>query len=459
MGRHSVYPSGFGGGVLIRNKPHIDNPPGKVFYVGNNATLLRGELGAVDANSNDKGGEFLRPFASIDYAIGQCVANRGDIIYVRPNHSVTISAADAIDIDVAGVSIIGLGNGKDRPIILFDNTAATVAIDAANVLVHNLELQSTITVVVKGLDIKDGADDFHLSGLHFSSETLATDEFEDSIFITTADRGLIEDCVMDMDEQADADSAIHLSGICLGMTIRNNVIMGDYTVACIESVGTAQEQLIIEDNVLINGVHANLNTVACISLLTATTGYIHDNILYTNVSSPLTGAIVADACFLGENTVSTTAETFPLKAEDSGNRIMKSVSATALADETSGATIFTVTGTVDVHSLVYKVETASDSEVLVGCDTDCTDETLNETLMTTTIFHETAAAVGDTGSSTTAGGALVATEVPGDLSPIWTSPARVTPGVIELTKSGTSGALVMGVTVYFSPVSSDGEIA
>lgn len=60
-----------------------------------------------------------RPFVTIDYAINQCTANNGDIIYVMPGHTETISSLSSIVPDVAGISIIGLGNGDDRPEVIY----------------------------------------------------------------------------------------------------------------------------------------------------------------------------------------------------------------------------------------------------------------------------------------------------------------------------------------------------
>ena len=47
-----------------------------------------------------------RPYATIDYAIGQCTASAGDVIIVFPGHTETITAAAGIALDVAGVSIV-----------------------------------------------------------------------------------------------------------------------------------------------------------------------------------------------------------------------------------------------------------------------------------------------------------------------------------------------------------------
>src|SRR4051812_7269513 len=57
------------------------------------------------------------PFATISFALTQCTASKGDIIYVMPGHAEAIAAAGTLACSVIGVSIIGLGNGSNRPSI------------------------------------------------------------------------------------------------------------------------------------------------------------------------------------------------------------------------------------------------------------------------------------------------------------------------------------------------------
>ena len=62
------------------------------------------------------------PVATIDYAVGLCTANKGDIILVMPGHNEAITAATSLVVDVAGIQIIGLGVNQSRPMLDFDNT-------------------------------------------------------------------------------------------------------------------------------------------------------------------------------------------------------------------------------------------------------------------------------------------------------------------------------------------------
>lgn len=117
----SHFPNGFKNGVLVRGLPLLNTHPGKVFWVYNGTALQAGQRGGSDGNS----GTYESPFATIDYAIGQCTASRGDVIMVKPGHAETLVASGAITMDVAGVNIVGMGTGNNRPVLTFTPAAAS----------------------------------------------------------------------------------------------------------------------------------------------------------------------------------------------------------------------------------------------------------------------------------------------------------------------------------------------
>src|SRR5258705_13132707 len=102
----SNFPNGFSGGVAIRGIPVPQTIPGKVFWVSNVTTgLLQGQRGGSDGNK----GTFESPFATLNYAITQCVAGRHDIIYIKPGHAESVTSATALNFNTAGITIEGLG--------------------------------------------------------------------------------------------------------------------------------------------------------------------------------------------------------------------------------------------------------------------------------------------------------------------------------------------------------------
>ncbi len=82
----------------------IDEHPGDIFFVHSGT----GTDGAGYGQNPDS------PVATIDYAIGLCTDSKGDVIYVMPGHNEGLGNAQ-IAVDVAGISIIGLGRGSAAP--------------------------------------------------------------------------------------------------------------------------------------------------------------------------------------------------------------------------------------------------------------------------------------------------------------------------------------------------------
>jgi hypothetical protein len=137
--------SRFRDGVQISGVSMAVPQTGKVFYVCNSTTLT--EFGIAGSDGNN-GRTPEQPLATIDYAIGLCAANRGDTIFVMQGHAETLATASAIALDVAGVSIIGMGEGSSRPVLTFSATAATIAISAASCTFSNIIVTPSIDSVV-----------------------------------------------------------------------------------------------------------------------------------------------------------------------------------------------------------------------------------------------------------------------------------------------------------------------
>lgn len=143
---YSNFPGGFAQGITIRGVPLSLTNPGKVFWVYNGTALQSGQRGGSDGNK----GTYDSPFSTIDYAVGQCTAGRGDIIFVKPGHAETIASAAAIALDVAGITLVGLGKGNARPTLTWSTAASTITVAANDITVHNFlcigSMATTFTV-------------------------------------------------------------------------------------------------------------------------------------------------------------------------------------------------------------------------------------------------------------------------------------------------------------------------
>jgi len=129
-------------------------------YVVNNESVTTGNIYFVDSGSSTGGTSAGygtspdAPFTTIDSAINQTTANNGDIIYVMPGHSETLTGASAITCDVAGVSIVGMGRGGDRPTLLLDAGASvSIVVSAASVHWENVVFSAGHADITVAIDV------------------------------------------------------------------------------------------------------------------------------------------------------------------------------------------------------------------------------------------------------------------------------------------------------------------
>lgn len=116
--------------------------PGEIFFVDSGASLK--------GDSAGKGKDPTAPFATIDYAVGQCTSDRGDAIFVLPGHAETL-AAD-ITVDKSDLRIIGLGQGQNKPALTFGAAAREINVTADDVTIRNLRLVSGANNLVNFVD-------------------------------------------------------------------------------------------------------------------------------------------------------------------------------------------------------------------------------------------------------------------------------------------------------------------
>ena len=127
----------------------------------------------------------VRYAATLQGAIDQCVANRGDRIYVAPGHTETVTATN-IDINTAGVQIICLGTGLRRPTFTYGAAAATITVSAANCsfkgghFIANFDNVAAAFTLAAAKDfvLEENTFDDNTAALHFLSivVTNATDQ-------------------------------------------------------------------------------------------------------------------------------------------------------------------------------------------------------------------------------------------------------------------------------------------
>lgn len=231
---------------------------GNIWWVDSGASLA--------ADSTNNGTSRDKPFATLDYAIGRATANNGDVIYVCEGHTESLAADSAVDVDVAGLSIIGLGRGASRPTFTATATAGDFKLAAASSHIENLLFLSGIDATTGMLEIS-GAD-CSVAGCEFrDSVGQATDCL---ITVDGADRLLIDGCKFNMAAAAGANSAIALVGSD-DAEIRNCTIYGNFAVGAIDLRTTASARVDIHDCKIWT---ANSADIAIVDTVTGSTGWI-----------------------------------------------------------------------------------------------------------------------------------------------------------------------------------------
>lgn len=212
-------------GPLVFSDPRFFST-GNVFFVQ-----------SVNANAGDsvgKGQTPDAPFSTIDYAVGQCTDAQGDLIIVLPGHVETISAAGSLDIDVGGISILGVGNGQNKPRLNYTAVAGTVEVDADDILIENLWFSANVTDgVTIGVNVKTGADDLVIRNCDFRAES-ATKEFLIAISIAATNaRQSIVGCTF-WEAAGSATAAIATVGACDDLLVKDCFFDGTYSTATID---------------------------------------------------------------------------------------------------------------------------------------------------------------------------------------------------------------------------------
>lgn len=173
-----VYTNLIGAGWAVNGAPLLPGggsiPLGTNYVFVNSVTGGNGNLGTVDS-----------PVATLDFAVGMCTANAGWVIVVMAGHAETISANTALLLDVAGITIVGLGIGANRPTFTFD-TANTnrIPVSAANIRISNCIFVGNFLSIAT-LFLLTTAPEFQVDGCEFR-DTDATHGFLSIITTTVA---------------------------------------------------------------------------------------------------------------------------------------------------------------------------------------------------------------------------------------------------------------------------------
>lgn len=272
----------FPGGVSSFGLPLLGSGPilttGKVFFVSSGS----GNAGYSGLSPDD-------PLATVEQALAKCTANKGDVIIAMPGHAEAVASAAAIDLDIAGVSLIGLGSGSLRPTFTMGTVVgASFKVSAANVTVANVVFAGGIDALTGPLNIT--AADCKLLNIETKD---VTGEATDFILTSAAANRLeIDGWRHDGAVAAGPNSALAIVGGDR-IVVKNFKIDGNFAVSAIDIRTTATTDLEVHDGFVRNRNAADI----CIKdTITASTGNIGPNLYFrladnaANVTESVTGA-------------------------------------------------------------------------------------------------------------------------------------------------------------------------
>lgn len=230
------------------------------------------------------------PCATIGYAVATlATADNNDCVIVMPGHTEALVAAAGVAMSKAGVTVRGLGTGRQRGRVTYaTSTGASFDITAARCCVKNLIFDGTGIDALTAM-VNVSAADVTIQGCEFEFAN-ATNQATLVILTTTAaDRLTIDGNYFHGSIDAGTATAIRILGTD-GTRVINNVIVGAFTTSLggVENKTNAATNLLVMGNVIEN---KTASSNVAITYVAASTGVVANNRIgvFTG-TAPIVGA-------------------------------------------------------------------------------------------------------------------------------------------------------------------------
>lgn len=257
-----------------------NNPVGNVYYVNSSTGSATGPGYSPET-----------AYSSINAASAACTANNDDVILVMPGHVETITAANGLDLAVAGVKVIGLGSGSARPQISVGGVVgACVRINANGIYIENVVITGDLDNITSVVNI-NGKTDVTLKNVEYRDVT-----GQCAIFLSASNNSdrLTIDGLRYIGDTANAGTtkALALDGTD-DLVIRNSQIDVNASTAAINFITTAANRVTIRDCFIHNWNSAD---VCILDTITGSTGTMGPNLFLSltdnaaNITEAITGA-------------------------------------------------------------------------------------------------------------------------------------------------------------------------
>ena len=264
--------------------------------------------------------------------LARCRAGKGDVVYVLPGHTETVSVTTMLDNLVSGTQIIGcapFGSGL-MPTFTFAGTTTTSVwtIDDANVTINGLRFECT------GADSMDTPIVWTGAGGRFQNNfvTLGSDTTHDCDVFLTAGTGATDLQIVRNKFKSQSTAVTTNVILVSGTAVEGVTIAGNYMRATLSSatggmiaVTSAATNLDIYDNVMRNfvedGVGIRISDVAC-------TGLIYNNFFGGTDAGGTVANNVKCVSFAGTSHLVRAFQNFATD-EDSGSGVLSPAAATS----------------------------------------------------------------------------------------------------------------------------------
>ena len=270
----------------------LQQHPGNIWFVDS----------GIGADIVGSGQDPDSPVATLDFAVGLCTADNGDVIYLMPGHAESIASATGCVLDVAGVRVIGLGWGAMRPTLTIDTAAtALISIEAANVWIENVLVINNFLDIVTAITILAAADGCTLKDVEMrdTSATLGA-LIQISVATTVADLTIdgFRYTGIAGGLTAEATNVILAAGSLQRFSLTNSRIYCDTTAAAVSLSTGIPTDLYIEN---VRLLQTETGAGLAIAAHNSGTGLV-ENVVVVNIKNAVKG-VTGTGLSVGQNVV------------------------------------------------------------------------------------------------------------------------------------------------------------
>ncbi len=231
----SLYPRNLTEYLALAGLPRGNQ--GKVFLVD-----------SVHGNAAYSGTDAVHPLTTLALALAKCTAHHGDVIVLAPKHAEALAAVDTLN--VAGVRIVGLGTGDERPALTVNAVCDGISLEADDIVVENVRFPTPTAAATACINVAAARAVIRNCGFAQGANAV------NAITVTAAgELPTIENC--DVIVSADGPSAwIKFEGVVDCPVIQHNVVIGSeganaYDQGAIDFNNQAVTNPIVRENVFL----------------------------------------------------------------------------------------------------------------------------------------------------------------------------------------------------------------